>query len=106
MGRGMIDDVSDQMFGRFSANMKAALAANAASAAPAATRASGVDSTAAMPIPLAAEIPPRREEVLDVGALGAGAAKRAAGRLWRSPGLWRAIAALEAVALLVLWLSR
>ena len=57
-------------------------------------------------MPLSADghvvLPPApREEVLDVGALGAGAAKRAAGRLLRSPALWAAIAAIEAVLLLV-----
>jgi carbon monoxide dehydrogenase subunit G len=107
MGRGMIEDVSDQMFGKFSAAMAAALNA---SAGPAATPAYGadVDTTAKMPIPLpsAPRPAPVREEVLDVGALGAGAAKRAAGRLLRNPAFWGTIAAIEAILLIVCCLSR
>jgi hypothetical protein len=106
----MIDDVSDQMFGKFSANMQAALAAEAPVAPEPVAPAPGEGSdpmrtTQALPLPLPTTRRPR-EEVLDVGALGAGAAQRAAGRLLRSAGFWAAIAALEAVALLALVFSR
>jgi uncharacterized protein len=117
MGRGMIEDVADQMFAKFSANMGAALAAAAPplpASGPSGPAAEGsreaaalsADSTAALPIPRSMlASPPPREEVLDVGALGAGAAKRAAGRLLRNPALWATIAAIEAVALLLIWLD-
>jgi carbon monoxide dehydrogenase subunit G len=108
MGRGMIEDVADQMFGKFSQAMTAELAAATRSApAPHAPFEEPSPAAAANPVvPLTADghvvLPSsRREEVLDVGALGAGAAKRAAGRLLRSPALWAAIAAIEAILLLV-----
>jgi carbon monoxide dehydrogenase subunit G len=43
------------------------------------------------------------EEVLDVGAIGAAAARRAAGRTLRRPGFWIVLAAL---ALLIYWFLR
>ena len=101
MGRGMIEDVSDQMFGKFSQAMAAALAAESASPAEPAE----AGSTAAATAPRPAAMFPPREEVLDVGALGAGAAKRAAGRLLRDPAFWATIAAIEAIALLLVWLD-
>lgn len=99
MGRGMIEDVADQMFARFASAMSAELAAGAlpATESPAAPGAAAAAPPASPPAP--------REEVLDVGALGAGAAKRAAGRLVRSPALWAAIAAIEAILLLVCCLA-
>lgn len=96
MGRGMIEDVSDQMFGKFSANMTAALRSAPATAPnpdlpPAAAAAPGGGGRSAKS---------GEDAVLDVGALGAGAAKRAAGRLLKNPAFWATIAILEGLALL------
>jgi carbon monoxide dehydrogenase subunit G len=115
MGRGMIEDVADQMFARFSRAMAAALATTPAGAAEAPSSESSIAPTmpaspaATATAPVASTTAPHavpvREEVLDVGALGAAAAKRAAGRLVRNPALWATIAAIEAILLLVCWLD-
>jgi carbon monoxide dehydrogenase subunit G len=73
MGRGMIQDVSDQMFQVFSERMRAELE----SAAPASAQSAP---------------PPAKQEALDIGSIGARAAAR-------RPGFW--IAALVAVAVLL-----
>jgi uncharacterized protein len=156
-GRGMIQDVSDQLFQRFSTAMSreleaaATMAARAATATPApgatvpapppppaAASASAPASpikdpptpatptnppaaaapppaipnpTAANPpapppppaprAPAPASPPPASEDVLDVGALGAAAAGRAAVRTLRRPIFWIAVVAL---VLLLYWL--
>ena len=79
MGRGMIQDVSDEMFQLFSERMRAEL-----EAAP-----SAVSSDAP-----AAATPPVEPVALDAVALGARAARRTAGRWVREPAVW-------AVALIV-----
>ena len=73
MGRGMVQDVGDQMFQIFSQRVRAELEtpAQAASAAPGQN-----GSAAASPSPR-----PASQEALDVGAMGAKAALRS-GRLW------------------------
>jgi carbon monoxide dehydrogenase subunit G len=84
-GRGMIQDVSDQLFQKFSDAMRRELETPAA--APAAAAA-------------AAETPPPQpaaDAVLDVGSIGAAAAGRAAGRTLRSPGFWIAVLVLIAI---------
>ncbi len=83
MGRGMIQDVSDQLFQKFTVAMSAAL--EPAGAAPRAP-----DEGAA---PAA--------EPIQVVSFGAGVVGRAAGRAARRPATW---AAILAVALLVWWL--
>jgi carbon monoxide dehydrogenase subunit G len=107
-GRGMIQDVSDQLFQKFSNSMRRELETPAATPAPA--EAASVEETPAPP-PLApprasemsavaatpAVTAPAAEAVLDVGALGAAAASRAAGRTLRQPGFW--IAVIVVVAL-------
>jgi uncharacterized protein len=98
-GRGMIQDVSDQLFQKFTAAMSRELEAPAAVAAPAPPAASPPAPAPAAPEPVIAT--PPAEDVLDVGALGAAAAGRAAGRTLRRPGFWIAVAAL---ALLLYWL--
>jgi carbon monoxide dehydrogenase subunit G len=121
-GRGMIQDVSDQLFQRFTAAMSRELEAPAAP--PAETPPAAVTAPAAAlgalqaatagapvatpppdlpaPVPVsAAPAPPPVEPVLDVGALGAAAAGRAIGRTLRRPGFWIAAAVL---ALLLFWL--
>ncbi len=82
-GRGMIQDVGDQLFQRFTDSMRAELENGAAAAA-------GSPATAA-----AAAAP------VDLVALGAGAAARAAGRSLRRPGVWLAVGA---VVLFALWM--
>ncbi len=118
-GKGMIEDVSDQMFGKFSAAMRRQLEA-APAAAPAAATAAGTAALSAGPASPAAPattldagattpatgtgsagsaLPRQTEEVLDLGAIGTAAAGRAAGRALRNPVLWVAIV----LALHLLW---
>lgn len=87
MGRGMVQDVGDQIFEKFTGAMRAELEAPAPSAAAAPATAEAV------PAPPAASAPP-----LDVLSLGAGAASRAAGRTLRRPQVWIALAILALVA--------
>jgi uncharacterized protein len=110
-GRGMIDDVSDQLFGRFSSEMRRQLegggagggsvgvdeeaaAAPSASPAPPPQAATGSSAAVASP-PVARPAPaaaPAREEVLDLGAVGGAAAGRAALRTLRKPTFWIVVA--------------
>ncbi|HME90378.1 MAG TPA: SRPBCC family protein [Myxococcaceae bacterium] len=83
-GRGMIQDVSDQIFRQFTEAMRAELEAQPASKSEAAA------ATAT------AQVPP-----MDVLALGASAASRAAGRAVRRPGFWVAVVG---VGLFIYWL--
>jgi carbon monoxide dehydrogenase subunit G len=89
MGRGMVQDVSDQMFQIFSQRVRAELEGAAPAAAP--TAAPAAAPTAA-PLPAAA---PSRPEALDVGAMGARAALRA-------PVFWVAVAAAAVLVYLLL----
>jgi uncharacterized protein len=97
-GRGMIQDVSDQLFQKFSDAMRRELETPPATAAPAVE---GAPPGLAAPAAPVAGPPPAAEAVLDVGALGAAAAGRAAGRTLRRPGFWIAVVVL---ALLLYWL--
>jgi uncharacterized protein len=115
MGRGMIQDVSDQLFGKFTAAMRRELETDTPAAVPLAPAASplppgegqgegGKPQSAPSPPPSpqpspggrgsTAAAPSPREEVLDVGALGAAAAGRAAGRVVRRPLFWIVLIAL------------
>ncbi|MES1211234.1 MAG: SRPBCC family protein, partial [Acidobacteriota bacterium] len=112
-GRGMIQDVSDQLFQKFSTSMRRELETPAAEAspapaaeaaapgpepssgAPAAPQPAEMSAVAAPPPPSPA--PAAAEAVLDVGALGAAAATRAAGRMLRRPGFWIAVLAVVAL---------
>jgi uncharacterized protein len=120
MGRGMVQDVGDQIFEKFTRAMRAELeapggagvAASPAAAAPAATSdgAAAARGPAAPPAPggaapvlaaapagaTASSAP--AEPALDVLALGAGAASRAAARAVRRPQVWIALAILALVA--------
>ena len=118
-GKGMIEDVSDQMFGKFSAAMRRQLekatppaataaatsagpAASSVSPAPAMTTSASTEATAASATaPTPALLPAARqtEEVLDLGAIGTAAAGRAVGRALRNPVLWIGLA----LALHLLW---
>ncbi len=125
-GRGMIQDVSDQLFQKFTVGMRRELETPDAPDAPVGETAapapvsppappvadSGPDApgpVAAAPGPQAPAPPPPKppppapppaaeENVLDVGALGAQAAGRAAVRTLSRPGFWIAVAV---VALLI-----
>jgi len=126
MGRGMIQDVSDQLFQKFSQAMRreletpAAPAAAAALPAPApapapAALAAGQEPASQTPVPPAVTPPPPEptaaaprppvasEEVLDLGSLGAQAAGRAALRIVCQPAFW--VGAVAAFAL-TCWLKR
>jgi carbon monoxide dehydrogenase subunit G len=115
-GRGMIQDVSDQLFVKFTEAMRVELEPRSAAvgsshsagapAAPEAPRAqpSAVTAPAAVGIgaasspPSTAAVPPAP---LDLGALGTAAAGRAVGRAVRRPGFW---VAAGVIALLLWWL--
>lgn len=114
-GKGMIEDVSDQMFGKFSAAMRRQLevaapptpsaeaaSATPASAAPAATTTASAPTTPNAPTataPAPASAARQTEDVLDLGAIGTAAAGRAVGRALRNPVLWIGLV----LALHLLW---
>jgi len=98
MGRGMVQDVSDQLFQVFSQRMRAELEPGASTAAPPpAARAPAPPAAAPTPsaAPVAASASPATTapEPLDLGSLGAKVAGRAAGRTLRRPAFWVAVAA-------------
>jgi carbon monoxide dehydrogenase subunit G len=126
-GRGMIQDVSDQMFAKFADAMRRQLeapAAAAATAAPAsggggaggvggvggggtgggdAGEATGAGTAGAAGAPQGGTGGgAAAEAVLDVGALGTAAVGRAAGRALRRPELWIAVVV---VVLIIYWLA-
>ena len=113
MGRGMVQDVSDQMFQIFSQRVRAELETAAAAAPPATTAAAApapspistspavaapppsaaTPAAAASPAPLArpafsAMTAAAPAEALDLGSLGAHVAGRVAGRAVRNPVTW------------------
>lgn len=114
-GRGMIQDVSDQLFQKFSTCMRRELETPAEpAAAPVPAEAAPVvpmtpenvatpaapETAAAASLPQKASPPapaPKSEDVLDVGALGAAAAGRAAGRMLRRPEFWIVVIVLVVV---------
>ena len=97
-GRGMIQDVSDQMFRQFTDAMRAALESapdRAGGESPVGERpaadAQAADSAGAQP---------PAGDAIDAVALGATAGRRALGRLVRRPGFWLAVVIVAAI----LWL--
>lgn len=125
-GRGMIQDVSDQLFQKFAAAMRNELEGGAAGAAqeahaatpaapdapqppsaaqaPTTTQEPLSPTQAPSPAPAAAVVPAATqsdENVLDLGSVGSAAAGRAAARLLRRPSFWIVAAA---AALLAYWL--
>ena len=131
MGRGMIQDVSDEMFQIFSERMRAELeSATAAAAAtdgagasaPPLAGATGTDGVvpAARGAPLGGaslpgtsspgssvarlvgSAPPAAPEALDAAALGARVARRSAARWIRQPGFWLLILLIAAGLYLLL----
>jgi len=115
MGRGMVQDVSDQLFQIFSQRMRAELETEAApppAAAAGTTAAAGTAAAAAAggaprgsavasPAvePLAAKPPPI--DVLDIGSIGAKAAGRAMLRTFTAPVFWIAVVAIAVVLYLL-----
>ena len=112
-GRGMIQDVSDQLFQKFTDAMRRQLEVPAAEAA--APVAAAVPEAPAAPSGPAAVIPtvpapsapvappaPVKEDVLDVGALGAQAAGRAALRTLKGPVFWIVVIAFAVLVYLLL----
>ena len=90
MGRGMVQDVSDQLFQTFSQRMRAELEPGASAPTTSITPASA-PSPAAAPV-AAAMSTAAPGEALDLAALGAKAAGRAASRAVRRPAVWVVIA--------------
>lgn len=91
-GRGMIQDVSDQLFQKFADAMRRELEAPPAAASPAEPAPAQTAPVAPLP-----PLPPNAEAVLDVGSIGAAAAGRAAGRTLRNPVFWIAVLVLVAI---------
>jgi len=91
MGRGMVQDVSDQMFQVFSQRVRAELeTASPPAQVQAAPPAPSPAPPAAAPAPA-----PGKQEALDIGAMGARAALR-------SPVFWIAVAAVAVVVYFLL----
>ncbi len=119
MGRGMVEDVSDQMFQIFSQRMRAELESAAPAQVPepaaASVAAAAVTAVAAAPASagIAVAVPPpsparspaprtAAPEALDLGSLGARVAGRAAARTLGAPTpLWLALLLAAAVAFLL-----
>jgi len=99
LGRGMIQEVSDQMFQQFSTAMKAELESAAQPEEPSPLAPSAVPAAPAAPAALAAPA----DNVLDVGALGASAGKAVLGRMLKNHKFWAVVAV---VVLLLYWLIR
>ena len=91
MGRGMIQDVSDQLFQIFSQKVRSELE-GAPAASPAPTGPTAPAGPA--PPPAAAASAAVAPEALDLGAIGARAAGRAAVRVVKTPVFWLAVLAV------------
>lgn len=107
MGRGMINDVSDQLFQMFSQRMRAELEAEAAGAATPAPTPSQTPTPTAAPAaaPTAgpkAVAPAPAPEVLDIGSIGAKAAGRAAVRALTTPVFWLIVIAIAVLLYFIL----
>ena len=95
-GRGMIEDVSDQMFEKFTAAMRAELEGEGGGSdeGGGSTEEGGGGGSAVGSAPA-------EPAALDAVALGAAVAKGVIGRMMRRPGFWAAVAAL---AFAIYWL--
>jgi carbon monoxide dehydrogenase subunit G len=91
-GRGMIEDVAEQLFQKFAAAVRSEL-----ESPPAAAGASAEAPTAS---PATASTIPASPPPMDAGAMGAAAAGRALQRTARRPGFWLGVGV---VALIVWW---
>jgi uncharacterized protein len=94
MGRGMVQDVSDQIFQIFSERMRNELETTPAAGTPSVAGSSPPAAAPGAPTPAAAP-------ALDVVAIGGTAAARAAGRLLRRPTFWVGVAVFVAIAVLL-----
>jgi uncharacterized protein len=100
-GRGMIQDVSDQIFLKFTEGMRRQLeGGGAAEAAPAPASASAAPAQASRAAGSATG-GAAEENVLDVGSVGAAALGHAAARALRRPAFWIAVAI---AGLVIYWL--
>lgn len=95
LGGRMIQDVSDQLFQKFTECMRRRLETPAPAVSP-----PPADAPEALAPDDRRKVEPQAQTALDVGALGAAAAGRAAGRTLRRPGFWAAVAVIAA---LVYW---
>ena len=95
MGRGMIQDVSDEMFQVFSERMRAELESTPAPATAGSSTGATASGTPATPSAA------KNEVALDAVAIGARAARRSAGRWVREPAFWAVVAIAVALALYV-----
>ena len=105
LGGRMIQDVSDQMFEKFTGAMRRQLEPGA-SEPEASAPLSGSSSTPRVELAGASdrrEVEPQAETSLDLGALGAAAAGRAATRALRRPAFWIAVLVVAAA---VYWFLR
>lgn len=93
LGGRMIQDVSDQLFQKFTECMRRQLEAPAAVAPPTPLAVASDVPAAGAPPPPAVPGP----EALDLGALGAAAAGRAATRVLRRPAFWIAVLVVAAI---------
>jgi len=106
LGRGMIQDVSDQMFQRFTAAVRAELETGEAAASPTATTSSPGVAVTGTPAATPAAAPGSlagAQAPLDAVSFGTELAGRVLGRWARTPAFWVGVAALVAV---LYWLLR
>ncbi len=102
-GRGMIQDVSDEMFQKFTTAMRSELENGESGVGG-----EGSGTEVVKPVPGTSAAPRTSaasgtSEALDGFALGAAVGKKALGRLVRRPGFWAAVVIL-AVAIYWIWL--
>lgn len=95
-GRGMIQDVSDQLFQKFTEAMRRELETTEGTTRTTGTATTAEDERPGMPSPPV-------EQALDVGSIGAAAAGRAAGRMLRRPAFWIIVIIL---AVILYWFLR
>jgi uncharacterized protein len=105
MGRGMVEDVGDQMFQIFSQRMRKELEEGASPPTPAHPERSAGEAGAeskGTPTPTPSPNPSAAPEAFDVGALGAKVARRAAARSLTAPTpLWISLILAAAVLYLL-----
>jgi hypothetical protein len=102
MGRGMIQDVSDQMFQVFSERMRSELESSPPAPVQPTAAATGSSQGSARPAGSATSTARASSEALDLGSLGVRAAGHAAGRALRRPAVWAFAIAIAAAIYLLL----
>jgi hypothetical protein len=101
-GRGMIQDVSDQMFQRFVDGMRAQLETTAGASAEAAAAAAVDHAVPAAAMPVSAPVSPTPAPPIEVLSFGSAVIGRAAARTARRRVVWIALLAVVA-AIYWLW---